>query len=89
MSYVFGPVNAVKPLAYERGKCDISISEVVQGVAMASLRRLSQTPQRHTQASLLKYDLYTPLNPRERQLLRTGDKKMLKNSNFNPKWPVR
>ncbi|KAM8705769.1 hypothetical protein ACLKA7_010124 [Drosophila subpalustris] len=71
--------------AYERGKCDTAVSEVIEDLA----RSLFNRPMQQTQASLLQYDLYTPLNPYQRQLLQPGDVNMLKRSNFNAKWPVR
>lgn len=71
--------------AYEPGKCETAISEVIEDLA----RSLFNRPMHVSQASLLQYDLYTPLNPQQRQLLRPGDVNKLKRSNFNPKWPVR
>lgn len=44
---------------------------------------------RYLGSQRIHYDLYTPLNPDERQVLRTGDVRALRISNFNPKWPVR
>ncbi|ALC45348.1 sxe2 [Drosophila busckii] len=77
--------------AYERGKCEISIVNVLEGLAQTHLRNLLNPPPRRitNQASLLQYDLYTPLNPQQRQLLQPGNVNMLKNSNFNGKWPLR
>lgn len=37
----------------------------------------------------IHYDLYTPKNTIDRQILRTGDIRALRGSNFNPNWPVR
>ncbi|XP_034116444.1 phospholipase A1 VesT1.02 [Drosophila albomicans] len=80
-----GFVAAQRVLAYEPGKCDVQISEVVLGLAKALFGR----PVNVDQASLLQFDLYTPLNPQKRQILRAEDIKRLKKSNFNGKWPVR
>ncbi|EDW66877.2 lipase member H [Drosophila virilis] len=78
-----------RQFAYERGKCEISITTVLEGLVQTSLKRLTNSARPRSQASLLQYDLYTPYNPQERQLLRPGDVNMLKNSFFNGKWPVR
>lgn len=37
----------------------------------------------------IHYDLYTPYNINERQILRLGDIRALRDSQFNPNWPVR
>ncbi|XP_020818609.1 lipase member H [Drosophila serrata] len=70
--------------AYAPGKCELTKSNVIESMFTTELSIIL-----HTQPKLLHYDLYTPLNPEERQLLRPGDLGMLKNSHFNPKWPVR
>ncbi|EDV92569.1 GH18764 [Drosophila grimshawi] len=78
--------------AYEQGKCEHSKSEVIEGLLKTGLSRLAnlnQSGKPVSQASLLQYDLYTPFNPQQRQLMRPGDVSMLKSSYFNSKWPVR
>ncbi|EDW15664.2 phospholipase A1 1 [Drosophila mojavensis] len=85
-----GNVSAGKRLfAYERGKCEIAMADVVEGLVNTSLKRLTRPSRRVSQASLLEYDLYTPHNPQERQLLHPGNVQLLRKSNFNGKWPVR
>ncbi|EDX12731.1 lipase member H [Drosophila simulans] len=79
---------SVDYFAYAPGKCEVSISDVIQGMITTEAGVLLGRP-RPSQTKLLRYDLYTPLNPEERQLLRPGDLTMLRNSHFNPKWPVR
>ncbi|XP_017091814.2 lipase member H [Drosophila bipectinata] len=84
-----GTFVAGQYFAYAPGKCEVSISNVIQGMVNTELGIILGTRPRLPQSKLLQYDLYTPLNPEERQLLRPGDVSMLKNSHFNPKWPVR
>ncbi|XP_017083667.2 phospholipase A1 1 [Drosophila eugracilis] len=83
-----GMLASAQYLAYEPGKCEVSISNVIQDMINTEARIILGRP-RPSQTKLLRYDLYTPLNPEERQLLRPGDLNALKNSHFNPKWPVR
>ncbi|XP_016979205.1 lipase member H [Drosophila rhopaloa] len=83
-----GMVASAQYFAYAPGKCDISISDVIQAMINTEAGIILGRP-RPTQSKLLQYDLYTPLNPEERQFLRPGDISMLQNSHFNPKWPVR
>ncbi|XP_039494317.1 lipase member H [Drosophila santomea] len=79
---------SVDYFAYAPGKCELSISNVIQDMITTEAGLILGRP-RPSQTKLLRYDLYTPLNPEERQLLRPGDLTMLRNSHFNPKWPVR
>lgn len=65
------------------------MADVVEGLVNMSLKRLTRPSRRVSQASLLQYDLYTPRNPQERQLLYPGNVQLLRKSNFNGKWPVR
>lgn len=37
----------------------------------------------------VRFDLYTPLNPYDSEVLKTNDVNSLRNSNFNPNWPTR
>ncbi|XP_022215913.2 lipase member H [Drosophila obscura] len=82
-------VSALRQFAYEPGKCAITITEVIDAMIKTQLGLLLGTRTRLSQRQLLRYDLYTPLNPEVRQLLKPGDLGTLKQSNFNPKWPVR
>lgn len=75
--------------AYAPGKCELTTSNVIENMFTTELGILLRTRPRLQQSKLLHYDLYTPFNPEERQFLRPGDVSMLKNSHFNPKWPVR
>ncbi|EDW84215.2 uncharacterized protein Dwil_GK13261 [Drosophila willistoni] len=75
--------------AYESGKCEITMSNLVEGMFQNELKILLGTRAKLPQSKLLQFDLYTRLNPQKRQLLRPGDVEVLKNSNFNAKWPVR
>jgi len=79
---------SIQLFGYAPGKCEISIAGVIQDMLNTEARIIFGTP-RPSQTKLLRYDLYTPLNPEERQLLRPGDLNLLRNSHFNPKWPVR
>ncbi|EDV49100.1 lipase member H [Drosophila erecta] len=79
---------SVDYFAYAPGKCELSISLVIQDMIATEAGLLLGRP-RLSQTKLLRYDLYTTLNPKERQILRPGDLTMLRNSHFNPKWPVR
>ncbi|XP_017053884.1 phospholipase A1 VesT1.02 [Drosophila ficusphila] len=83
-----GTAVSAQYFAYAPGKCDVSISDVIQAMLNTEAGIILGRP-RPPQSKLLQYDLYTPLNPEERQFLRPGDVSMLKNSHFNPKWPVR
>lgn len=53
------------------------------------VRALLNPRLRYLASQQIHYDLYTPINPYERHILRTGDMKALRTSPFNPKWPVR
>ncbi|XP_030375811.1 lipase member H [Scaptodrosophila lebanonensis] len=75
--------------AYERGKCENSIFNALQDMFKMELRAIINPRFRYSNTKLLGYDLYTPLNPYKRQVLRPGDVASLQKSYFNPKWPVR
>ncbi|XP_017118803.1 lipase member H [Drosophila elegans] len=83
-----GMTVSAQYFAYAPGKCEVTISDVIQAMLNTETGILLGR-RRPPQSKLLQYELYTPLNPEERQLLRPGDIGMLKNSHFNPKWPVR
>ncbi|XP_037947764.1 lipase member H [Teleopsis dalmanni] len=89
LSTIFFVALASAKFAYERGSCDISIFSVVQDMLKSEVRALIDPTLRYGTNKRIRYDLYTPYNPYERQILRTGDVAGLKRSFFNPKWPVR
>lgn len=85
----FFVVSLSADLSYKRGNCDVSIFSVIQDMLKNEVKALLNPRLRYLGSQRIHYDLYTPLNREERQILRTGDVKSLRSSNFNPKWPVR
>ncbi|XP_075144904.1 sex-specific enzyme 2 [Haematobia irritans] len=75
--------------SYKQNHCDISIFSVIQDMLRNEVRALLNPRSRYLASQQIRYDLYTTLNPDERQILQTGDVKRLRSSYFNPKWPVR
>ncbi|KNC21767.1 hypothetical protein FF38_04003 [Lucilia cuprina] len=82
-------VSLSADLSYRRGHCDISIFSVIQEMLRKEVKVLLNPRLRNLGSQRIHYDLYTPYNPNQRQILRTGDIRALRNSNFNPNWPVR
>uniref|UniRef100_A0A1A9V668 Lipase domain-containing protein n=1 Tax=Glossina austeni TaxID=7395 RepID=A0A1A9V668_GLOAU len=76
-------------LSYQKDNCEGSVFGVVQDVLRNEVMALLNPRFRILGSQRIHYDLYTPLNPYEGQILRTGDVRALKKSHFNPAWPVR
>lgn len=82
-------MSTATDLSYIQGHCDVSIFSVIQEMLRKEVKALLNPQLRYSGSQRIHYDLYTPYNTLERQILRTGDLRALRNSNFNPKWPVR
>ncbi|XP_011209226.4 pancreatic triacylglycerol lipase [Bactrocera dorsalis] len=75
--------------SYEPGNCDILIKSAVSEILKNEMRARLRPSWRESRINHLRYELYTPQNPYNAQVLKTGDANVLRKSFFNAKLPVR
>lgn len=81
--------NVASHFADEKNSCEVSMLSVVQTMFRNEIQSILNPRFRSLNNQRVRFDLYTPSNPYDSQVLQSNDVNSLRKSNFNAKWPTR